>query len=97
MADERTELKILGRIFGTNNGWDGDVDGMVFYEFEPGPNVTLPVGDLCMDFTNGTLEITSDNGEVTLFKGDLVTVAYHIAPNPLLTKELAGAINIKVD
>jgi hypothetical protein len=60
-------LKVLGRTIGTHNGWDGDMDAMVFYDFKPCDVLAddLPAGDLNVDFQAGDFSYYDDDGNVT--------------------------------
>lgn len=62
MADE---VKIMGRVLGTNEGWDEAGDSCyVFYGFKPAEGVALPAGDLNFDWVSGQLQYYTEAGEV---------------------------------
>lgn len=63
----RNTLKVLGRIIGTFDGWDGDgVECMVFCAFKPCDVLAeeLPEGDLTVNFHEGTFTYYEDDGAV---------------------------------
>jgi len=64
---KRSDLKILGRTIGTFDGWDGDMDWTVYYQFEPVDVLKddLPEGALTVDILNGVFTYADDNGNVT--------------------------------
>jgi hypothetical protein len=63
---DRYPLVLLGRTIGTHDGWDGDMDAMVFYAFKPCNvlSTELPEGDLTADYQKGLLEYYTDDGKL---------------------------------
>ena len=72
MDDARIDAVVCGRKIGTADGWDQmENNFIVLYEFEPAAGITIPAGDLAVDYDGGRLEIQNDDGEVT-FMADIV-------------------------
>lgn len=72
MEDARIDAVVCGRKIGTADGWDQvENNFIVLYEFEPGTGITIPAGDLAVDYDGGRFEILNDDGEVT-FEADIV-------------------------
>lgn len=68
MSDEkRMTVEVIGRVIGDASGWDECGDHIVvFYGFVPYKSLTsLPSGDLYIDFENGYLYTTDDEGNET--------------------------------
>lgn len=62
-----SELKILGRIVGTFDGWDGDPGDQVwFYNFKPNENVKIPACEcLYYEETEGYIKCGTSDGQIT--------------------------------
>lgn len=75
---ERQDLKILGRTIGTVDGWDGDEDCFVYYEFKPNDVLKneLPEGDLNFEMTNGYFSYYTydENGQKLDKRFDVLTI-----------------------
>lgn len=69
---EPEELVFLGRVLGTCSGWDGDLDAIGFYDFNPAPGVSLPAGSsLSININTGEWSIENDEGSA-LQRGDII-------------------------
>lgn len=74
---ETNELKLLGRVIGTFNGWDGDMDTMIFYKFQPAKTVQLEPCDLSVNYTEGTFKAYNDEG-TELWSHDIIETIKHL-------------------
>lgn len=71
---DRSPFMVLGRDIGTGTGWDViEFSQIVIYDFEPGPNVNIPKGDLSVEFDNGCFHQYDDFG-VPSWSADMVTM-----------------------
>lgn len=63
-STERSDLIILGRVIGSYESWDGDMDAMTYYAFKPCGVLSedLPEGDLTVDCTKGDFIYFEDDG-----------------------------------
>jgi hypothetical protein len=78
MSNGRNTDVLLGRVIGTSSGWDmPGTFAMTLYEFEPAAGVSLPKGDLGIQFEYGQFEIYDDVGNVT-FTADIVDTIKNI-------------------
>lgn len=60
---KRSDWKLLGRTIGTGTGWDdNDFIAFVIYDFEPRTGLALPKGNVYVDLTQGTMQLTDDKG-----------------------------------
>jgi hypothetical protein len=70
--DERVPFIVLGRNIGTAAGWDQVGDWMMcLYHFVAVDCLSIPLGDLTVDFDGGNFEIVDDYGNVT-FSADII-------------------------
>lgn len=73
--NKRTDWVMLGRLIGTATGWDqGDTFALSLYDFEPAEGVCLPKGDPYINFESGVIEYWSDDGQVVVYRFDLIDV-----------------------
>lgn len=75
------ELKILGRVIGTFDGWDswdGDMDEMVFYKYQPEGTIQIQPCDLSVNYTDGVFKSYDDNGEL-LWSKDIIETISHLS------------------
>lgn len=65
---------VMGRTIGTIAGWDQfDVFIYGLYDFKPEQGISIPPGDVTLDYAEGTWRVYDDTGMVDAF-GDLVDV-----------------------
>lgn len=62
--ENRMEVKVLGRVLGTADGWDGDLgEYMVFYDFKPLPGIDLEEGDMQIDFDKDLIGVIDEKAD----------------------------------
>lgn len=69
------ELKLLGKVIGTFEGWDqfGEMS-FVFYDFIPTKNASLPIAKtLNIDLETGVIQQVDDNNKV-IWEGNLLSI-----------------------
>ena len=72
---ERITVSVLGRTIGTARGWDGDLGELTcYYDFEPKSGIDLPIGDLYITDSNGTIGLSDEETGEPLNAQDVVTV-----------------------
>lgn len=80
-ASGRTELLVLGRVIGSNYGWDGGEESQYsFYEFEPLESLSISIPAtpcLLVDFHDGTVR-GMDNDGSEQWCNDLVIVLANV-------------------
>jgi hypothetical protein len=70
----RRNETVLGRRIGTSSGWEQADDWlMILIDYEPAPGISLPIGDLCIDFQKGQFSTFDDAGRLN-FVADIVTI-----------------------
>lgn len=75
-AIERVDLIVLGRLMGTHEGWDGDMDSLIFYRYVPNTLAGLSgliEGDLGVDLLRGEFSYYNDDGS-TRTKQDAIPI-----------------------
>lgn len=63
-TEQRMDVIILGRKLGTASGWDGELESLTFYDFQPEKGVELCPGCLSLSLESAMLEILADDGSV---------------------------------
>lgn len=72
--DKRYDESVLGRHIGTMTGWDqADDFAILLLDFEPAVGVSIPAGDIVINFDTGKVETYNDDGDVT-FEADIIDV-----------------------
>lgn len=61
---ERIEIKLMGKVLGTADGWDGEMPTFAFYDFQPAEGISLKAGDLQIDYETGMFDIVAESGDV---------------------------------
>jgi imidazole glycerol phosphate synthase subunit HisF len=69
---KRFEVKVLGTVIGTCDGWDEiGVNHLVFYNFEVNPNFVTLI-NRSFSSTADSVSINFETGEVEVYQGDYV-------------------------
>ena len=63
-AKESMDWPVCGRMIGQASGWDqADTLSIQLYDFVPGTGYVGPVGDVCINFEDGTIQSFDDEGK----------------------------------
>lgn len=76
--ENNMEVVIIGRAIGNAEGWDDMGDHMViFYDFKPLDGLSIPSGDLHVDFEHGYIFTTDDAGN-DLIRLDMIEILKNV-------------------
>lgn len=61
----RSELKVMGKVLGTYDGWDGEMPAFAFYNFQPNEGINIQAGDLGIHYEDGMFDVSNpDTGDI---------------------------------